>query len=193
MSVTYAESYHDHLLAEQKARKARIAARAVPDDGIDLSRPPGQKWIEPVVLPAPIVKPKPAPQAYMDECSAWLAAEHRIHLETRIIPASAFCIINAATQHFGISRVDLTSQRRTNNIVRPRQITMYLLKMLTGRSLPFIGTLLGDRDHTTVLHAVRRISELRKTDEGVATSITTLAATLAADGFDVSPLGVVNG
>jgi chromosomal replication initiator protein len=54
----------------------------------------------------------------------------------------------------------MLSQRRTANVVRPRQIAMYLAKTLTMRSLPEIGRKFGGRDHTTVLHGVRKIEAL---------------------------------
>ncbi|WP_395664856.1 chromosomal replication initiator protein DnaA [Methylocella sp.] len=66
--------------------------------------------------------------------------------------------------HFNVSRADILSSRRTANVVRPRQIAMYLSKTLTLRSLPEIGRRFGGRDHTTVLHAVRKIDGLAAKD-----------------------------
>ena len=62
--------------------------------------------------------------------------------------------------HYNVSRADILSSRRTAVVVRPRQIAMYLSKALTLRSLPEIGRRFGGRDHTTVLHAVRKIEAL---------------------------------
>ena len=62
--------------------------------------------------------------------------------------------------HYNVSRADILSSRRTATVVRPRQIAMYLSKALTPRSLPEIGRRFGGRDHTTVLHAVRKIEAL---------------------------------
>lgn len=59
--------------------------------------------------------------------------------------------------HFNVSRADILSSRRSASVVKPRQIAMYLAKILTLRSLPEIGRRFGGRDHTTVLHAVRKI------------------------------------
>ncbi|MEK8093540.1 chromosomal replication initiator protein DnaA [Methylocystis sp. IM3] len=70
--------------------------------------------------------------------------------------------------HYNISRADILSSRRTANVVRPRQIAMYLSKVLTLRSLPEIGRRFGGRDHTTVLHAVRKIEELVSKDKSLA-------------------------
>lgn len=69
--------------------------------------------------------------------------------------------------HYNVSRADILSSRRTANVVRPRQIAMYLSKVLTLRSLPEIGRRFGGRDHTTVLHAVRKIEDLASKDHGL--------------------------
>jgi chromosomal replication initiator protein len=66
--------------------------------------------------------------------------------------------------HYNVTKADIVSARRTANVVRPRQIAMYLAKTLTPRSLPEIGRRFGGRDHTTVLHAVRKIEALAGTD-----------------------------
>ena len=69
--------------------------------------------------------------------------------------------------HFNVSRADILSSRRTANVVKPRQIAMYLAKILTPRSLPEIGRRFGGRDHTTVLHAVRKIDGLVAKDNAL--------------------------
>lgn len=66
-------------------------------------------------------------------------------------------ILRIVSRHFGVSKGDLLSQRRHRSVVWPRQIGMYLAKQLTHRSLPEIGRRFGNRDHTTVLHAIRKI------------------------------------
>lgn len=68
------------------------------------------------------------------------------------------------SNHFNISKADLVSQRRTRAIVRPRQIAMYLCKIMTPRSFPEIGKRFGGRDHTTVIHAVNKVEELMSQD-----------------------------
>ncbi len=73
--------------------------------------------------------------------------------------------------HFNVSRADILSSRRTATVVRPRQIAMYLSKSLTLRSLPEIGRRFGGRDHTTVLHAVRKVEGLVVKDTGLASEI----------------------
>jgi len=67
-------------------------------------------------------------------------------------------------RHYNVSRQELVSNRRTRVIVKPRQIAMYLSKTLTPRSFPEIGRRFGGRDHTTVLHAVRKIEDLVSED-----------------------------
>jgi chromosomal replication initiator protein len=69
--------------------------------------------------------------------------------------------------HYNVSRSDILSERRTAAVVKPRQIAMYLAKVLTLRSLPEIGRRFGGRDHTTVLHAVRKIEKLLGEDTGL--------------------------
>ena len=66
--------------------------------------------------------------------------------------------------HFQIRLSDMSSARRARSVARPRQIAMYLAKQLTSRSLPEIGRSFGGRDHTTVIHAVRKVEELIKAD-----------------------------
>lgn len=73
-------------------------------------------------------------------------------------------IQKATSEHFGLKQADLISERRNRSIARPRQAAMWLAKQLTTRSLPDIGRRFGGRDHTTVLHAVRRIEALRADD-----------------------------
>jgi chromosomal replication initiator protein len=83
-------------------------------------------------------------------------------------------IQRVVARQYNVSRADLLSSRRTANVVRPRQVAMYLAKVLTLRSLPEIGRRFGGRDHTTVLHAVRKIETLAGNDSVLADEIETL-------------------
>jgi chromosomal replication initiator protein len=74
-------------------------------------------------------------------------------------------IQRVVARHYNVSRQELVSNRRTRVIVKPRQIAMYLSKTMTPRSFPEIGRRFGGRDHTTVLHAVRKIEELIAADQ----------------------------
>ena len=82
-------------------------------------------------------------------------------------------------EHFNISVKEMQSSRRARTVARPRQIAMYLAKQLTSRSLPEIGRKF-DRDHTTVMHAVRKVEELIVEDASLAESIEALRRTLEA-------------
>ena len=70
------------------------------------------------------------------------------------------------SQHFNVKVSDMSSARRSRTVARPRQVAMYLSKNLTSRSLPEIGRRFGNRDHTTVIHAVRKVEELMNKDAG---------------------------
>jgi len=83
-------------------------------------------------------------------------------------------IQRVVARQYNVSRADLLSSRRTANVVRPRQVAMYLAKILTLRSLPEIGRRFGGRDHTTVLHAVRKIETLAGNDSAFAEEIEAL-------------------
>jgi chromosomal replication initiator protein len=87
-------------------------------------------------------------------------------------------IQKAASEHFGLRQADLISERRNRAIARPRQAAMWLAKQLTTRSLPDIGRRFGGRDHTTVLHAVRRIESLRAEDPQLARDLEVLTRKL---------------
>jgi chromosomal replication initiator protein len=80
-------------------------------------------------------------------------------------------IQRVVARQYNVSRSDLLSSRRTANVVRPRQVAMYLAKTLTLRSLPEIGRRFGGRDHTTVLHAVRKIEALVGRDAALADEV----------------------
>lgn len=70
-------------------------------------------------------------------------------------------------EYYNVRLADMLSARRARAVARPRQVAMYLSKQLTTRSLPEIGRKFGGRDHTTVIHAVRKIDELRQADSGI--------------------------
>jgi chromosomal replication initiator protein len=74
-------------------------------------------------------------------------------------------------EHYNIRMTDMHSARRARNVARPRQVAMYLAKQLTARSLPEIGRKFGGRDHTTVMHAVRKIEELMESDAQIAQDV----------------------
>ena len=83
-------------------------------------------------------------------------------------------ILKVVSRHYNVGRTDLLSARRSRAVVLPRQVGMYLAKKLTARSLPDIGRRFGGRDHSTVLHAVRKIDEQVRGDEKLAREVALL-------------------
>lgn len=92
-------------------------------------------------------------------------------LATNTVRVTIADIQKATAARFGLQLQDLLSRRKTRNIVRPRQIAMYLAKELTSASLPLIGQRFDGRDHTTVIHAVRTISDLMGKDASLANDV----------------------
>jgi chromosomal replication initiator protein len=88
-------------------------------------------------------------------------------------------IQRTVAEYYKIRVADLVSKRRTRSIARPRQVAMALSKELTNHSLPEIGDAFGGRDHTTVLHACRKVAELRANDAAISDEYTALLRTLS--------------
>ena len=89
-------------------------------------------------------------------------------------------IQKTVAQYYKLRVADLVSKRRTRSIARPRQVAMALSKELTNHSLPEIGDAFGGRDHTTVLHACRKVVELKEQDRGINEDMTFLIRTLTS-------------
>ena len=87
-------------------------------------------------------------------------------------------IQRAVCEHYNIRMADMHSARRARSVARPRQVAMSLAKKLTSRSLPEIGRKFGNRDHTTVIHACRKIDELCETDGAIAEDVEMLMRAL---------------
>ncbi|MFM7281125.1 MAG: chromosomal replication initiator protein DnaA, partial [Planctomycetia bacterium] len=77
-------------------------------------------------------------------------------------------ILTLVTEHYGVKLSDLQSKKRTNAIAYPRQVAMYLARQITRHSLEEIGGFFGGRDHSTVIHAVEKMEELRRSDPSTA-------------------------
>lgn len=105
------------------------------------------------VEPPPVIILEPIPDAMMVEAHQLIES----NAVTRIKPGTIKAIQIAITKEFPVSLGDLFARRCTRSVVYPRQVGMYLAKVMTGNSLPEIGRRFGGRDHTTVLHAVRKI------------------------------------
>ncbi|MGA7810306.1 helix-turn-helix domain-containing protein, partial [Bradyrhizobium sp.] len=100
---------------------------------------------------------------------------HIVDVEVRGRPYPSIAEIqDAVAKHYRITRNDICSARRTKNVVMPRMVAAYLCKLLTPLSLPTIGRKFGGRDHTTILHAVRKLTRLVRDDAAVARDVAAL-------------------
>ncbi len=99
--------------------------------------------------------------------------------QTRVITVDK--IQNTVSNFYNISLNEMLSQRRSRPLARPRQIAMYLAKKMTTRSLPEIGRRFSNRDHTTVIHAVKTITKLSEKDEEIKNNLNQLKAILLED------------
>jgi chromosomal replication initiator protein len=106
----------------------------------------------------------------LDEAQAIL----RPHLACNDRRVTVDQIQKTVAEHYQMKQADLISERRARAVARPRQVAMWLAKQITTRSLPDIGRRFGGRDHTTVLHAVRRIEALKGEDASIARDIDVL-------------------
>jgi hypothetical protein len=104
-----------------------------------------------------------------------------ISLERRLLTKTSSLqeVLDAVGSHFLVSKMDILSQRRDARVVRPRQIVYFLAKELTPMSYPEIGRRIGGRDHTTVLHGVRKIEKLEETDSNLRETLNSLRRRLA--------------
>ena len=84
-------------------------------------------------------------------------------------------------EHYNMRLADMSSARRARNVARPRQVAMYLAKQLTSRSLPEIGRKFGNRDHTTVMYANKKITELMKERRSIYNQVTELTSRIKQD------------
>lgn len=136
-------------------RKLMFPPNAVPDTGIDLKRRKGipveKKRLE-IVPRAPSI------------IGRWYTEMSVIYISTKP-PLLIRDVQRAVCDHYRVLHPDLISPRREASIVRVRHIAMYLCRVLTAASLPMIARHFGNRDHTTVMHACRRIEAARKDDE----------------------------
>jgi chromosomal replication initiator protein len=98
----------------------------------------------------------------------------RPHLSCNERKVTVDQIQKLVSEHYNLKQADLISERRARAVARPRQVAMWLAKQVTVRSLPDIGRRFGGRDHTTVLHAVRRIEQLKAEDPQIARDVDVL-------------------
>lgn len=149
---------------------------AVPDHGIEMRN----GW--PVKRPAPakVVEPELKPLKLADDelppARTWLWPREANGSPTIEMIQRAVC------KHYNVSRADMLSSRRDNAIVIPRQVAYYLCRVMTPRSLPYIGRKFGGKDHSSVYHGYHKITRLRQEDEELDAAITTIIATLQPGG-----------
>lgn len=135
-----------------------------------------------LALPAPTAQVGSIRQTYPNATGAWRYAGllprelflGHPDLEGAPPPPRIEYIQHIVARQYNVSRADLISPRRTANVVRPRQVAMYLANTMTLRPLAEIGRRFGGRDHTTVMHAVRKIKALVENDALVADEIAAL-------------------
>lgn len=157
-------------------RAARVVHKEQPQTYAIPNTPFGVKKIQPMKP-----RPRPARNIEPDYWPQMWFFDLVNHLEPQPSgPLFVHTIQQAVCRKFGFKLEHLNSQRRFAPLVRARQIGVYLSKTLTGRSLPEIGRRFGGRDHTTILHAVRRIESLMKTDNVLAADVAALRAELGA-------------
>ncbi len=111
----------------------------------------------------------------LEEAMALLQPNLKVSVERRVTVDE---IQKLVSEHFGLKQADLLSERRTRSVARPRQVAMWLCKQHTTRSYPDIGRRFGGRDHTTVLHAVKKVEELLTSDDQIARDVEALTRKL---------------
>lgn len=164
------------LHALHRARHARWAfaerQRALPAPVARVETPAAV-----VLAPKPVVRDWLLLRSPLDRLFAKVAEGERARdFDLKIIHVRQ--IQKAVSQKYGVSIIDINSARRTVSIVWPRQIAVYLAKMITLKSLPEIGQKFGGRDHTTVLHAVRKVGARVASDPEFAAEIEALRAAI---------------
>ena len=149
------------IRAERKARLIRLGVKTYQAE-----------YSYPLVAP----KPEPLPETLRFD-AGWDSMWHYDLVSTRAKPPKEISVKHiqqVVAEHFRVDVKDILAHRRTSDIVLPRHVAMYLTKKLTHRSLPEIGRLFGRRDHTTVLHAIKKIEALCQVDSvlfGIVTQL----------------------
>jgi hypothetical protein len=174
-------------------QRLRHPPNAVADAGIDLSRKPAAPPMAPDAAPvsAPPAAPVLASQdptvadllhldqqinALLAELDALYARREQHYLRALRRRPTTQTIQRVVARHYGVSVIDLVSGRRTQPLAFIRHIAIYLVRELTALSMPSIGRLFGDRDHTTILHAVRKVQARRERDPAFDATLQKLAA-----------------
>jgi chromosomal replication initiator protein len=170
-------SYAAQLNAERKARLARLGVSRKATKELD------QLLSEQSELIADI---KESETKVPDVVAEWVQRQRAITAEIRTVVRggedarpSLLAIQSATAAYFNLSRDDMKARRRTADVAHARLIGYYLCKKLTLRSLPEIGRFFGGRDHTTVLHGIRKIEHLVRKDWEIAYDVAHIEASLS--------------
>jgi hypothetical protein len=159
--------------AERKARLVRLGIRGPSQNEVR------RAWSETTDLLADIKEDKPDAMAEWVKRQKAVVWELEARVQERVHETPTVAEIQyAVCDYFKVDRMDILSARRTMEIAHPRQIAYYLCKALTLRSLPDIGRKFGGRDHTTVLHGVRKIKLLVRLNWEVAHDVAHIEAAL---------------
>lgn len=169
---------------QRAARLRRIGSRARPEAPVALRREAD---------PIPVEDPAELPEVVDRDLlfSLWVERQRQKHAEDAARFAvratlsegkrpAVELIQKIVAKHFGFEWRIMFTAARTANVVRPRQIAMYLAKTMAEKSLPDIGRRFGGRDHTTVLHAVRRVAALVEQDQAIAADVANLKTMIEA-------------
>ena len=157
-SITAAEA-----LRRAEAARDRMSKR--PRTPVVRLRPPAFLWEEDFGPKKPRYIPEPETPAVTEFGTIkrdWLLLSS---------PFRVTLIIDAVCHVAGVRKTDLFSQRRTLDVMLPRQVAMYLARHLTGRSLPDIGSRMGGRDHTTIHHGVEKVASLLAAGDPAASEL----------------------
>jgi chromosomal replication initiation ATPase DnaA len=195
------------LHRERMERLRRFNAKAMPDHGVQLVRPRGVDGIQMEKLRQ--LRREAAVERAKQEAAAQREAEIMARIEAANAPREVvvsdvdiikrpavvldeleeveatiplILIKRIVCQRYRLKMSELLSPHRTLNIVMPRQIAMYLCRrMASNKSLPRIGAAFGGRDHTTVLHAIRKIEKKMAEDEAFSAEVQGLIQTIEAE------------
>jgi hypothetical protein len=162
------------MRASHKAIRAKFKGMPGPlDEGINLRR-------KPIALskPAPVVRKMAAPPVSDVPLYVEPIYEPSIIYGRRPTGSEIKQIVSA---HYGVTLAEIEGQPRSHKFLNPRHIAMYLCRHLAGMSLPQIGRLFGNRDHTTVLNACRRIEKTRETDSLFASCISAIERKISGE------------
>jgi hypothetical protein len=140
-----------------------------------------RRRLETVRKPSPILppEPEPEPEPVMEAAPKKTAQEIEDEFFAPRYPSIAK-IVDVVCTRYGVSRLDIVSERRTKHIARARQIAIYLSRELTPHSYPAIARRFGGRDHTTALASVWRVEQLMEREDGFAEGVNAARAEVLA-------------